>query len=76
MENYNDKEKKIVLNKKAGNDIELIKELDPNLTIPEILNSIKIANILDNHRKNHKKNLQLIFYITEYGKQEKNNDLA
>ena len=76
VENYNDKEKKIVLNKKAGNDIELIKELDPNLTIPEILNSIKIANILDNHRKNHKKNLQLIFYITEYGKQEKNNDLA
>lgn len=74
VENYNEKEKRIVLNKKSGNDIELIKEFEPNLTIPEILNSIKIAKILDNHRKNHKKNLKLIFYITEYGKLEKNND--
>ena len=42
VENYNDKEKKIVLNKKAGKDIDLINELEPDLTISEILNSIKI----------------------------------
>ena len=71
VENYNDKERKLVLNQKAGNDIDLINELDPQLTIQEILYSIKISNYLDNYRKNHKKNLQLIFYITEYGKLEK-----
>ena len=55
VEDYNDKEKKIVLNKKAGKDIDLINELKPDLTIPEILKSIKITNILDKSRINHKK---------------------
>lgn len=54
--------------------MELINEYEPNLTIPEIFNSIKIAKILDNHRKNHRENVKLIFYIIEYGKLEKNND--
>ena len=74
VDNYKEKERKFVLNKKAGNDINLINELAPDLTIPEILNSIKIANILDNYRKIHKKNLQLIFYINEYGKLEKDSN--
>ena len=75
VEEYNEKEKKIVLNKKAGDNINLINELDPDLEVPEILNSIHIGGLLDKSRKNHKKNLQLIFYIIENGKKEKNDNL-
>ena len=43
VEDYNKKEQKIVLNKKENKDIDFIKDLDTNLSLPEILNSIKIA---------------------------------
>ena len=74
VDNYNEKEQKMVLCKKAGEDINYINELKPDLTLPEKLNSIEIAKLLDKQRKNHKKNLQLIFYISENGKKEKNSN--
>ena len=42
--NYTNEEEKIVLNKNAGQDIESINTFNPQLILPEILNSIKIAN--------------------------------
>ena len=75
VEDYNNNEKKIVLTKKAGEDIDLINELNPDLTLPEILNAIRISKLLDDYKKVHKKNLQLIFFILENGKKEKKENL-
>ena len=56
----------------------MIEEINPNLTLPEKLNSIKISKRLDNYRphSDHNKNLKLVFYIYENGKKERkdNND--
>lgn len=78
VEDYNEKEKTIVLNKKADKEEKLIEEIKPNLTLAEKLNSIKISKRLDNYRphSDHNKNLKLVFYIYENGKKERkdNND--
>ena len=73
--NYSNEEEKIVLNKKAGQDIKSINTFNPQLILPEILNSIKITNIVEYYRQNsHDNNLKLILYLIENSKKENRID--
>ena len=78
VENYDENEQKNVLMKNLEENFEFIKEIKPDLNLleinlQEILNTIFIAKSLKNER-NPKKNLKLVFFLYEHGKNEKNSE--